>query len=336
MKTLYLFILLVLSFHIQGQPTKSVFDCINEAAGVPTIKIESTWSKLIGQKMDEAYIPAKIELPGPDGNPLTMDVKIRARGMMRKEVCFFPPIKVDFKRNDLLKQNLDSAINKLKVVFQCRTGIVNTEYLIKEKLCYDLYKIINPDVNVQVKQVKYDCAENGKTKYSLDGLIVEDEKVLAARYKGRIINAGKVMIGSLDKDTYQRMAVFQYMIGNTDWSIPNKHNIEMIKVPNVAKVIPIAYDFDYAGLVGTPYAVPYETLPIKSVFERYYMGHGVTEEDAIALGKYFLDKKPSLLKAVDDVQGLDDKEKNNIKKYLAPFFDILDNEKQVKRTFAQQ
>ena len=45
------------------------------------------------------------------------------------------------------------------------------------------------------------------------------------------------MVGSLDKDTYQRMAVFQYMIGNTGSFIPNKHNIEMIKVPNVTKVI---------------------------------------------------------------------------------------------------
>jgi hypothetical protein len=330
------FIMLLSLINVSGQHVKSVFDYINETEGVPVIKIETTWSKLINQKLDEAYIPAKVEVPGPGGKTLSFDAKVRARGMMRKQVCFFPPIKIDFKKGDLLKNGVDTATDKVKVVFQCRTGAVNAEYLVKEKLCYDLYKIINPDVNVRVKQVKYDCIENGKTKYSLDGLVVEDEVVLAERYNGKVIDIGKVGVGSLDKDIYQRMTVFQYMIANTDWSIPNKHNTEMIKVPNIPKVVPIAYDFDYAGLVGTPYAVPYETLPITSVFERYYMGHGITEADALALGKYFMDKKPALLKAVADVEGLDEKGKAAVNKFLAPFFDIVASEKQIKRTFVRE
>ncbi len=313
-----------------GSP-KSIFDCVYDAEGVPVIKIETNWNKLINQKMEEEYLPGKVTLPCGD-----FDIRVRARGMMRKQVCFFPPVKVDFKNGQLEKQKLDTSIDKLKVVFQCRAGEANSEFLLREKMCYDLYKVISPDYYVYHKQVKFECMDEGKVKYALDGLFVEDEGEIADRIGAKVIEVGKVMAPALDHDLYVRMTFFQYMIGNTDWSIPNKHNVEMIKVPGIAKIVPMAYDFDYAALVGTPYAVPHESLPIKSIYERYFMGHGVTEADALATAKYFVSKKDALLQVVTDFQGLDEKAKANIKKFLNPFFETVQNEKTVKRTFVQE
>jgi len=315
----------------QNGTPKSIFDCVYSAEGVPVIKIETNWNKLINQKMEEEYLPGKITLPCGD-----FDIRVRARGMMRKQVCFFPPVKVDFKNGQLEKQKLDTSIDKLKVVFQCRAGEANSEFLLREKMCYDLYKVISPDYYVYHKQVKFECMDEGKVKYALDGLFVEDEGEIADRMGVKVIEVGKVMAPALDKETYVRMTFFQYMIGNTDWSIPNKHNIEMIKVPGIAKIVPLAYDFDYAALVGTPYAVPHESLPIKSIYERYFMGHGVTEADALAAAKYFVSKKDALLQVVTDFQGLDEKAKASIKKFLNPFFEAVQNEKTVKRTFVQE
>lgn len=333
-KSLTAAILLLFTFFYHSvsaqKASKSIFDCVYNATGVPVIKIETNWNKLINQKMDEEYIPGKINLPCGD-----FDIRVRARGMMRKQVCFFPPVKVDFKNGQLEKQKLDTSIDKLKVVFQCRAGESNSEFLLREKMCYDLYKVVNPECYVYHKLVKFECMDEGKVKYSLDGLFVEDEGEIADRMGAKVIEVGKVMVPSLDKTNYLRMVFFQYMIGNTDWSIPNKHNVEMVKLPNVAKIVPIPYDFDYAALVGTPYAVPHESLPIKSIFERYFMGHGVTEADAITTAKYFVDKKEALLQVVTDFQGLDEKAKNNIKKFLNPFFVAVENEKTVKKTFVQ-
>jgi len=315
----------------QNGTPKSIFDCVYQAEGIPVIKIETNWNKLINQKMEEEYIPGKVTLPCGD-----FDIRVRARGIMRKQVCFFPPVKIDFKNGQLEKQKLDTSIDKLKVVFQCRTGEANSEFLLREKLCYDLYKVVNPEYHVLHKQVKFECMDEGKVKYALDGLIVEDEGEIADRMAAKVIEVGKVMAPSLDHDIYLRMVFFQYMIGNTDWSIPNKHNVEMVKVPNLPKIVPIAYDFDYAALVGTPYAVPHESLPIKSIYERYFMGHGVTEADALATAKYFVSKKDALLQVVTDFKGLDDKSKASIKKFLNPFFAEVENEKVVKRTFVQE
>ncbi len=38
------------------------------------------------------------------------------------------------------------------------------------------------------------------------------------------------------------MAIFQYMIGNTGWSIPNQHNVKMLQGAST-RPIAIPYDF---------------------------------------------------------------------------------------------
>jgi hypothetical protein len=59
-----------------------------------------------------------------------------------------------------------------------------------------------------------------------------------------------------ETETFLKMAVFQYMIGNTDWSVPYLHNIRILSFD--AQTIPsvVPYDFDHAGIVNAPYALP--------------------------------------------------------------------------------
>ena len=63
-----------------------------------------------------------------------------------------------------------------------------------------------------------------------------------------------------------RMAIFNYMIGNTDWSVPNQHNCKVLSDPNSARQnlgLIVPYDFDYCGIVNAPYAIPHEDFGIK-------------------------------------------------------------------------
>ncbi len=338
MKNLLVVLLIALTIqcaYTQTTASKSVFDCIYDATDAnQSIQLETNWNKLLNQKLSEEYIPGKITLQ-VNGAPVTFEVKMRARGNMRKQVCYYPPLKLDFKRKDLLEHGLDSSQNKLKLVFQCRSGEANDELLMREKLGYALYQVVQPKYSIQYKQVKIDCTDEGKSKYVLDAMALEDEKHLAKRANGIVIENGKLMASALEKDVYQKMSVFEYMIGNTDWSIPNKHNVEMIKVPEFPRVVPIAYDFDYAALVNAPYAVPHESLPITSIQERYFMGRGVTEADAVLQGKWFADHKSDFYKAVDDCTGLNDKAKKNIKSFLDDFFQIAGDEKKAKNNLSR-
>ena len=56
-----------------------------------------------------------------------------------------------------------------------------------------------------------------------------------------------------------------------DFSLAALHNIKL-SGKNGTKFIPVAYDFDYSGIVETFYAIPPSELQIESVRERLYRG----------------------------------------------------------------
>ena len=60
------------------------------------------------------------------------------------------------------------------------------------------------------------------------------------------------------------MMLFEYMIGNTDWSTYALHNMELVRKED-GDHLPIPYDFDFSGLVNTIYANPDPKLGIASV-----------------------------------------------------------------------
>ena len=46
--------------------------------------------------------------------------------------------------------------------------------------------------------------------------------------------------------------LFEYFIGNTDFSFNGLHNGELVLRPNGAPLTPIGYDFDFSGAVNAP------------------------------------------------------------------------------------
>lgn len=77
------------------------------------------------------------------------------------------------------------------------------------------------------------------------------------------------------------IALFQYMIGNTDWSVMNNHNVKEIisKKTALQGHLQCLYDFDYSGLVNAEYAIPSEALGIEKVTDRIYRGYTRTSEE---------------------------------------------------------
>ncbi len=69
------------------------------------------------------------------------------------------------------------------------------------------------------------------------------------------------------------MAVFQYMIGNTDWSVPYLQNIKLLSLKPNEFPYAVPYDFDHAGIVNAPYAGAAPELEISSILERVYRGY---------------------------------------------------------------
>ncbi|MDX1666024.1 MAG: hypothetical protein R3350_02295 [Saprospiraceae bacterium] len=279
--------------------------------------------KLIKDKYKEEYQSGTVEYVSPEGEPVKLDLKLRSRGNVRKEVCYYPPVKLNFVAGDLDSLGLNPEHDKYKLVIQCRKGDNYKAVTLKEKLAYEIYNLFTP-ISFRVKPIDILFKDTrGKAKdLELEGFIIETEEELAERNNGVMVERGSANFFMTEDYPTVLMSTFQYLIGNTDWSIYNLHNLKLIKVPEYDKVLVVPYDFDYAGLVGATYAVPHESLPIASVRERLYVGPEFTDEQMEKITALMKEKEEDIMALVDSVP-LDEREQKYTRSFLEDFFDML-------------
>jgi hypothetical protein len=251
------------------------------------------------------------------------NIKIRARGIMRRSYCDMPPIRLNFKGTDTLNDEFKD-VNKIKLVTHCRLG--NEDYTLREFLAYKLYNVLTEySYRVRLAKITYINTNTKKQSKPINefAFLIEPTEVLCKRLNAVEIKTQKVTQKYIKPDIMDRMAIFNYMIGNTDWSLPIRHNVVIFSQPRSPRPdlgIAIAYDFDYAGLVNTDYAVPFPDLGIKTVRERRYLGVCRTKDEFINALKEFSDKQNEFLKVINDFPYLKEKSKKDVINYLNGFF----------------
>ena len=315
---------------------KSFFEYLYQLEGRPKLVLSTNTNHLIKKKEKEEYQSANLKIYNQDESELfNLAVRTRARGNMRKKVCRIPPVKIDFSDETLDSLGFDVAVDKLKFVFPCNTGKGFQEILFKEYFLYQLYDLLD-DNGMRVKLVDVKMLNGEKEKFKWVGILIEDEDEYARRQNARLLESSKLRASRLEREPFLKMVFFQYMIANVDWSIKNKHNIELVKLPDVKKVIAVPYDFDYSGFVGTEYAVPAETLPIQSVHERYFFStNKMTEEEFDRMVKYFLSIEQDIYKLCNEATYMNPKTIEENKKYLSSFFKILKTPEKLKADFVK-
>ena len=295
---------------------------------LPTMKIHTKVKELFKNKSitQEYYIPGTMSLTVADGDPLEFDIEAKIRGNTRKKVCDNAPIKLKLNKEQLKAFNLNADIDKLKLVLQCENNPRNFQQLLKEKLIYDLYAAIDPENSMQLKMIKLEMYEDGDMKEMLNAFLVEEEENYAFRRNAKVLESGKINYAALPRDDYFRLAFFQYMIANCDWSIANKHNIELIKLSDAKNLVSVPYDFDYAGLVNNGYAVPPEQFPITSVTQRYFMIRAqMTKEEVDTVVDFYEGMKPQFMEIIANQEYMDEKTKKNVTSFIESFYKYIKN-----------
>lgn len=287
---------------------------------------------LIKKKAIEEKYPATLSYRDKKGQKITQSIKVRTRGNMRKTVCGLPPVKFYFPKKQLTANGYNKAFNDYKLVLRCRNGEKYDNYVLKEYLAYKLLNILTEySFRVQLIRLNIEDTDGKKDPVETYGFIIENKEELAHRLNGEIIKPAILSPRGIEPKFYDLMAVFQYMIGNTDWYMYNQHNLKVLKSEDFKFAITIPYDFDYAGMVGTPYATPHEKLPISTVKNRYFLGQCRDTGDYEATLQLFRDKKMALLGEVEQFDLLDAKTKAHTLAYLKSFFEILENPKKTRK-----
>ncbi|WP_372751642.1 hypothetical protein [Labilibaculum sp.] len=267
---------------------------------------------------------------------VSMLVRLKTRGNFRKDrsICSFPPLHIKFSKSDS-NYSLFHDVSKLKIVTHCQNRNPHYEQmLIQEYLIYKAYNILTPEsFRVRLVKINYKDSEDNLNTLSRYAFFIENYKKMAER-NGKITRYDKrvhqdyTIINKITK-----LAIFQYMIGNTDWGVPTLHNIKLIsKTPN-SRLIAVPYDFDWASLVNAPYATPNEKLDIKSIHERLYRGYKRTSEELESIFIEFRLKKEMLYDLYTNCTYLNDDEKERVLNYFDEFYETINNPKLVKMEF---
>jgi hypothetical protein len=281
--------------------------------------------KFFNSKKKPEYLDAAILIDKRDMPVVIEDsIKIKARGNMRRMYCRFPPVMLKFK-------NDSSGIfyeGKLKMVIPCVNSAKYENYLLREYLIYRLYNIVSPySLKTRLIRITLTDSKSTSRSYSFYAFLIENEKNLAHRTNSVVLNHSNLGQRNMDAGLMVRVALFNYMIGNTDWSVPTQHNIKILKSNKITSEsgIPVMYDFDYAGLVSPPYAAPAKDLPITEVKERYYLGLcAQNEELEYAISDFEL-IKDEILGTVSDFEYLSRYDRKITESYLNSFYKMTRN-----------
>lgn len=253
----------------------------------------------------------------------TIPVKLRTRGIFRLRTCAFPPIRVDFPK-DAVAGTPFAGQNRLKLATHCQGSGSFERNLLKE---YSLYRVLNvltdTSYRVRLAHVTYVDSARADTVVRY-GFLIESEGALAQRINAEVVTQGQVVDYITEPSYMTLVAVYEYLIGNTDWSVWGRHNISVLRgVAEPHSLIGVPYDYDFSGAVGAPYATPPPQLPIHSVRERYYRGY--CQPDSVldqALERLRL-AKDSIYAQVRAVPGLPEHDAKSVLDYFDGFFQNL-------------
>ena len=305
-----------------NQTANTIFQAINAGDDLPELKITADFAYLLANKKTDHYVPAQLEVDNETGSAVH-GIELQVRGKYRRRVCDFPPLRIKFGKKYLSSLGYEKH-NKLKLVTHCIDAkLSGNENVVKEYLAYKLYELLNPN-SYQVALVRLTYHDSGAAfgKVKRLGILIEDTDEMADRVGGEECECFSQPLESFAAKDEATMALFQYMIGNEDWEVASLRNVKLVKRPDDV-LVPVPFDFDFAGLVNAPYAIPNPDLGLKSITERHFMGSGRNSAVWTKVVSRFRENREDLLALIREQKGLGSDEKSRILAYIEAFYDEL-------------
>ena len=309
-----------------GPKTKKLF----QSDSILVLSLEMNLETVANDTKERNQHGAKLFYTQADGNVVNHAIKLKVRGNSRafKHICTFPPLRLTFNKTDT-KNSIFKGQKKVKLVTHCRIDESYEELYQKEYLVYKLYqKVSSYSFNVRLCEITYIDVNNPREANMHYGFLIEDIKHVAKRnnvhvYKDSLRNHELENKVELDK-----LIMFQYMIGNHDWSISKMHNIKLVKDDDGSLPIAVPYDFDYSGLVGTPYAVGPRGTDITDVKTRDFKGF-CRQNGYYETIDFYKSIKEDILGEIENSEFLTKESRTTMAKYIKSFYKNLNNRKYV-------
>ena len=305
-----------------------------ESDSVLDLVLSGDIRKLLDDRSDKPDAHrVNVRYTSADGSIVELGAEAKTRGHFRKQqgVCTYPPLSLQFTSSETFTNSIFQNQQKIKLVMPCQ----GDEYVVREWLVYKIYNLISAkSFKARLVRLTLEEQKSKKTGSGFYGILLEEENQLATR-NNAIAVTRKLSPNEVDVPSYLNMTMFQYLIGNTDWSVQYLQNIKLLAKDYLAIPIAVPYDFDHAGIVNTPYAFPAEELLMSSVKERRYRGYCIKDMAVFAPSIAFFNQiKPAVYKLYTPNNLLDEKYIKSTVKYLDEFYATINNPENFKKEFS--
>ena len=299
--------------------------------------------KTLDKQRDKSaeYAAGSLSYEGPDG-PVTIETRYTPRGNFRleKENCSHAQLWLNLKKKQT-KKTVFAHQNKLKLVVQCKDSNRYQSYLRKEYQAYRMLNLITEaSYRVRWLTVTYQDLE-GKKLRTQAAFLIEHKSRVADRLKLDTVDAQRISRTELDPDHATRAAMFNYFIGNADFSIiAGKegsccHNAKLLRADDESPYVPVIYDFDSSGYVDAPYAITPAKLGLRNVRQRIYRGFCTEPEVLDGVLNEFRAEREALLAIAAETDYMSKRNARKGVSYLEDFYDVIDNPKRLKKKIVE-
>lgn len=315
------------------------FPCIAvtlfESDEVIEVTLTGPLDSVLDDKKQQREQPFVLQVDGVDINILA-----KARGNSRLRVCTYPPLRLNFI-NDEVQQTVFEGQKKLRLVNLCSKGNRGRLDVLEEYAAYRIFNVLS-DISYKVRLLHITYIDtDGRSKLASQpgyAFAIEPKEQVVERVGGEWVELQGVKMSQVADQQAALVFVFQYLIGNTDWSFALAdgddaccHNGDLLKINGKLNYVP--YDFDLAGLVNAAYAKPDPSFRIRKVTARLYRGYCLDPDaiqDAIQVVKSKRDDILTVLTGIPEYSG---KEAEKNIKYLDKFFEQAQNEEKLMKSY---
>ena len=303
-----------------------------------TITLKGPFKTLDKQRDKSAeYEVGSLSYEGPDG-PINIETRYKPRGNFRleKENCSHAQLWLNLKKKQT-KKTVFANQNKLKLVVQCRDSNRYQSYLRKE---YQAYRMLNlmTEASYRVRWVTVTYQDlQAKNLRTQSAFLIEHKNRVADRLNLNPVDEQRINRTELDPVHATRAAMFNYFIGNADFSIVAAtegsccHNAKLLRADDESPYVPVIYDFDSSGYVDAPYAITPAKLELRNVRQRIYRGFCTDPEVLDGILDEFRNKRESLLAVAAATDQVGKRSARKGVSYLKDFYSVIENPKRLKK-----
>ncbi|MCI5081510.1 MAG: hypothetical protein MRY78_07465 [Saprospiraceae bacterium] len=302
----------------------SIFELLSE---VDEFDLELPLDTIIAQKNTDNRFPARLSYSISRKEEKSWNIELETRGKYRKRICAVPPLKLRFDKEDLEAAGLKKKKKKIKLVTPCLDSWVADEYVLREYLAYQLYTFISDrHLRTHLVKIKYINTQGGSS-FKRYGILIEDEDEMADRLDADLCeDCYNFPKGQMHSQANHIVDLFEFMIGNTDYSLPMVRNMKLLQPQDSSEAFVVPYDFDFSGLVNAPYATPNLDYYMETCRDRRFLGCSEDDRELRIASSFLLHKRVKILQYVADFKPLSEESRQNLMDYLESFFTILKKE----------